>query len=182
MTGLRSHGVTLIELVVVVSILGVVALVTIPSLFSEDAKRLDVATAEIVAALRYTRSEAMRSGEVHGIKINPSSQKVEVYRPDFSLDPVGIELLTHPVDHKSYKFDFDKVVMFAGVSINKDANPFLYSDGRSKDLLFNANGLPVRIDPATATTYPLLDGAIRLDYGALQRTVHIAMNGRVNVK
>ena len=184
MRELRSHGVTLIELVVVIAILGVVALVAIPSLFSGDAKRLDVATAEVVAALRYARSEAMRSGEVHGININPSNQRVVVYRSNLSTVPVSMaEVLRHPVDHKPYDFDLDTAVMAKGVSISNDQAVFLYPDGRRNDVLFDANGLPIWINSATSATYPLFDAMVQLDYGSLRRSVRVApVTGRVSFK
>ena len=177
---LRSHGVTLVELLIVLSILGVVALVAIPNLSSGDAKRLDVATAEVVAAVRYARSEAMRSGEIHGIDISPSNQKVKVYRVSLTTDPDV--LLTHPVDKKPYEFDFDKIVMMSGVSINDAENPFLFINGYKKKLNFGANGLPGDIDTATGAINPLLAGSVRLDYGAHSRTVRISPTGRVSIE
>lgn len=183
MRELRSHGVTLIELVVVIAILGVVALVAIPNLFSGDVKRLDVAASEVAAALRYARSEALRSGEVHGVEINHATQRVVAYKADLSTEPVGMALiLTHPVDRKPYDFDFDTAVMTSGVSIGNFQKPFQFFSGREMSVLFNASGLPIWIDSTTSTTYPLLDGMVELDYGAQQRTVRVALTGRVTIE
>ena len=186
MRALRSHGVTLVELLIVVSILGIFALVAIPNLSSGGAKRLDVATAEVVAALRYARSEAMRSGEVHGIKVNHDRDKVEVYKADLSTDPVSIgELLTHPVDHKPYVFDFDTAQMTLGVSISNNDDSFRYrgDTDRNKNLLFDASGTPIWIDTDNGETYALRYGKIKLSYNELERTVWVAaVTGRVTVE
>ena len=56
----RSHGVTLVELLVVISILGVVALVAIPDFSSSKPAQLDLAANEFAAAMRFARSESMR--------------------------------------------------------------------------------------------------------------------------
>jgi prepilin-type N-terminal cleavage/methylation domain-containing protein len=52
----RSHGVTLVELLVVVSILGVVALVAIPDFSSSNPQTLDLAAEEFANAMRFARS------------------------------------------------------------------------------------------------------------------------------
>ena len=182
MRALRSHGVTLIELLVVIAILGLVALVAIPNLSSGDAKRLDVATAEVVAALRYARSQALRSGEVHGITINPGVQRVVVYRSNLSTNPVSMaEVMRHPVDHKPYDFDFDTAAMLSGVRISNGQAVFLYPDGRRNAVLFDASGVPIWIDASTSTTHPLYEGMVQLDYSGMQRTVWVApATGRVS--
>ncbi len=182
---MRSHGVTLVELLVVVSILGVVALVAIPNLSSGGAKRLDLATAEVVAAVRYARSEALRSGQIHGIQISQATQRVVVYKADLATDPVSMAvILSHPVDHKPYDFDFDTAAMTAGVSISNEDDPFVYYvAGRRKNLLFDASGQPVWIVSGTGTTWPLEDGMIQLDYRSQQRIVRVAtLTGRVSVE
>jgi type II secretion system protein H len=181
---LRSRGVTLPELLIVLTILGVVAAAAIPGFSSTDGKRLDLAAAEVAAALRYARSESMHSGEVHGIRVSTNNQRVVVYKADLATDPVSIDvILRHPVDKKPFDFDFDTAKMTAGVRIGNNLDPFLYGTGRRMSVLFDASGAPIWIVSSTSTTYPLQDGMVQLNSGNQQRIVRVApVTGRVTVE
>jgi prepilin-type N-terminal cleavage/methylation domain-containing protein len=181
---LRSHGVTLVELLVVVSILGVVALAAIPDFRSADPARLDLAAGEIAEAIRYARSEALRTGEVHGIEISQNTQRVVVYRADLAATPVGMaSILSHPVARQPFDFEVDTHPATSGVTIINAQDPFLYATGRRKNLLFDATGVPIWIVNATGTTYVLQDGLVELGYRNGKRSVRVApITGRVTVK
>ncbi len=181
---LRSHGVTLVELLVVVSILGVVALAAIPDFRSADPARLDLAAGEVAEAIRYARSESLRTGEVHGIEISQNTQRVVVYKVDLAATPVGMaSILYHPVTRQPFDFDVDARPGAGGVSITNAQDPFLYATGRRKNLLFDAMGVPIWIENATGTTYVLQDGLVELGYRNGKRSVLVApITGRVTVQ
>ena len=83
----RSHGVTLVELLVVVSILGVVALVAIPDFSSSNPQTLDLAAEEFANAMRFARSEAIRTGEPRGFRQPADTKRIRVFRPDTGTSP-----------------------------------------------------------------------------------------------
>ena len=181
---LRSHGVALPELLIVLCIMGIVAAAAIPIFSSDGTKRIDVAATEVATALRYARSEALRSGEVHGVEINQDTQHVVVYKANLTTNPVSMAaILPHPVDRKPYDLDFDTAMMTTGVIIGNDLDSFLYGAVRNKNLLFDTTGAPIWIVSSTETIHPLQDGMIRLVYGTQQRTVRVApYTGRVTVE
>jgi hypothetical protein len=71
----------------------------------------------------------------------------------------------------------------SGASIVNAQDPFLYSMGRRKNLLFDASGLPIWIVNATGTTYILQDGVVQIEIGNLTRDVRVApITGRVTLQ
>ena len=58
----RIHGYTLVEVLVVVSILGISSTVMMPDLASTQITQLEVAANEVADAIEFARSEASRTG------------------------------------------------------------------------------------------------------------------------
>ena len=164
--------------------MGVVAVAAIPDLRSGDDYRLDLAAREIAHAIRFTRSEAIRTGDVHGIQISENTQRTQVYKADLSADPVGKEYtLYHPMSKQPLDFDLDDHPLAQGVRITNTQSPFDYGSIRRKNLLFTASGNPYWIITSSNTTYPLESCAIVLGYGSGTRTVTVApITGRVTVQ
>ena len=82
-----ERGYSLIELLIVVGLLALVAALAVPAFNEPDEEALDRAAAEVVAALRFARAEAIRTSVPHGVEANPFAQRVRVYRLDESVSP-----------------------------------------------------------------------------------------------
>jgi prepilin-type N-terminal cleavage/methylation domain-containing protein len=179
-----QSGYSLPELLAVVIILGITAAVAIPDISTTDPSTLDLAAEEVAQAIRFARSEALRTGEIHGVQISQNTQRVVAYKADLTTTPVSMaSILYHPVSKQKFDYDVDTGPMTDGVSITNTQDPFLYATGRRKNLLFDITGVPIWIVNSTASTYILQDGMIQLGYGSHSRAVRVAqITGRVTVQ
>ncbi len=179
--GVVKKGYTLVEILVVVSILGVVALAAIPD-FSSNTEKLDLATAEVVQAIRFARSEAVHTGEPHGVTVTVASDRVRVARLPNPLPAPPIYDVRHPVDKKLYDLQFQSDRRLGGVDIS--AAVFNYQGGISiSGVLFSSAGVPYVPDVFLGTALMLVDGSITLSYGKEFRVIEVApMTGRVTVR
>jgi type II secretory pathway pseudopilin PulG len=178
---MRQVGTTLIELSVVVLILAVVAAAVVRSQTSADAApTLDAAAEEVAAALRFARSEAIRTAEPYGVDRVPGSQVLRVYRypPGGPVDYT----IRHPVDQRLYHLDFDADPMLNPVSVTAVA---FYYEGEGFPTSFcgflAGTGTPKKSVPPN--TLMLTAGSITLAAGGETRVVSVApMTGRVTIQ
>ncbi len=91
----RQRGYSLPELLAVVIILGIAAAVAIPDISTTNPNTLDLAAEEVAQAIRYARSESLRTGEIHGVEISQNTQRVVAYKADLTTTPVSIAC--HPL-------------------------------------------------------------------------------------
>lgn len=182
----RQAGYSLLELTFVVLILGIMAAVVVPSVFSPiDQHKLDFVAEEIAQALRFAQNQSRRTGQHYGATISQATQTITVKKWDISADPVTTELVPyHPVRKQSFVFDANGFSLASGISISNSSDVFLYdSIGRRRSLIFDPEGYPVWITNAGANIYRMLDGTVTLSDGDNQRSVVIApITGRVTVQ
>ena len=181
----RCAGYTLTELVIVVVILGIVAAIAIPTISPARDRKLDLAAEEVASAIRFAQSEAMRTGEGHGLTISQATQKVTVKNYDISVAPIiTLGTLVHPVNKQTYDFNVNTSSATNGVTISNSSDVFDYgSEGRRRSLIFDANGTPIWIVGSDPTRHLLVDGTVELSYGGQQRFVHVAqITGRVTIQ
>ena len=181
----RYHGYTLVEMLVVVTITGLVASLALPSLSTGGTTKIDLAATEVATAIRFARSEALRTGEGHGLTVSQATQQVTVKRYDLTTAPIStLGTLTHPINKHPYDFNVNTGAGTKGVVISNSQDVFDYTGlGRRRSLLFDASGTPKWIVGAGPTTYLLSDGTVELSYGNLQRQVSVSpMTGRVTVQ
>lgn len=182
---IRSRGFTITELLVVVIIIGLLAVVATPALRSSDPAKLDLAATRLAEALRFARSEAMRTGQVHSVQVRHNDEAFAAEKTDLSAEPAGAEfILRHPVTKQLYELDLDTWPPVAGVLIINPLKAFHYQGlGRRQRLMFDAQGLPIYIKPIAGETYHLTAGEIRLRVGDRQVGVTVEpYTGRVTIQ
>ncbi|MDO7710410.1 MAG: prepilin-type N-terminal cleavage/methylation domain-containing protein [Pseudomonadota bacterium] len=178
----RKHGFSLIELIIVISILGIVAAVAMPNMFLGNSQKLDVASTELADAIRFARAEAIRTGTPHGVWYFPFPTKLSVYR----LVYVGGAAIPtydvrHPVDKKLYSLDYSNNGNQAPVKIGVVTLNYGGSAINREYISFDDHGVP---NYSNGETYQMLDNAsIVLVYAGQSSMVSIApMTGRVVVQ
>ncbi len=180
-----SNGTTLINVMIVVAILSIVSFISIPSFSSSQKYKLDLAIQEIVLALRFARTEAMRTGSVYGIDIDRLSQQVTVYKADLSINPVGQEFIVyHPINKNLYDYNFVSDLNLSNIVFDNTNDPFAYTDSViRKTLLFDSKGIPFWIDVAGGTSVQLQQASVDLSYGRYSQSVQIQpYTGRIIVQ
>ena len=143
-------------------------------------QKLDVAVREVAAALRFARSEAIRTGEYYGARIAAGDERVRVYRLDTSSPPpVEDYSVTHPVDKKPYDLQLGAAPMTSGVEVFASAFLFDGSAVPLESVAFDSSGAPVSpLDLSLMNA-----GAAVLQYGSQKQWVAVAaMTGRVSVQ
>ena len=179
--GASDKGYTLVEILIVVTILGIVALVAIPN-FSSNTHKLDLAVAETVQAIRFARSEAIRTGQLCGVRVNPASDRVQLFRITSLLPPTFAYDVRHPVDKKLYDLQFQSDQQVRGIDISNVT--FQYAAAPSVEyLFFSDSGVPLTPNPLGGAAWMLTLGNITLRYGNKTSMIDIApMTGRVSVR
>lgn len=179
-----SQGYTLLELMAVVTIVSVLAAVVLPGFRPADDDRLELAAARVAEALRFARTESIRTGEVHAVEILFDTEQLIVSETDMTkaspypaatpTDPASIRI--HPITKQPFAVDFSQTL---GVDVLMA--PFSYATGDQRAVLFNAQGMPFF---KTAGTFYLLDeGLVQLELAGRQRNVRLAaMTGRVSIE
>ncbi|MGD9169627.1 MAG: hypothetical protein PVI97_06150 [Candidatus Thiodiazotropha sp.] len=179
-------GVSLVELTIVVAILGITALAMIPGYSATDTTKLDLAVNRVAEALRYARSESMRSGAIHGVLFDiddtdSSAKDIHAFKADLTISPFGnAGTLFHPLSKQTYDLWLDKGGFSKNVKFLNTANPFSFQgvDQSQKHIFFTAQGIPVYVHEGVLSRFT--SGDIQLAYGGQNRAVSIQpTTGRV---
>jgi prepilin-type N-terminal cleavage/methylation domain-containing protein len=180
-----EYGHTLVELLIVLTIMGVVAFLARP--LSEPVRpfRAEAAARDVVQALKFAQAEAQRTGEYLLVKCDVAANSVTLSRLDIGANPPAPDPaipVLHPLDKRGYKIVFDTSRSTTGVTIAGCA--FSFDDGTTvAQLAFAADGEPVNVvGNKPGDVKSLVGGAITLATGQLVRTVAVAAaNGRVSL-
>lgn len=181
----KQAAYSLLELTAIVLILSIMAAAVVPSFFASSSHKLDLVAEEIANALRFARSESLRTGEHYGATISQVTQTITIIKWDITTDPVSTELIPyHPVSKKTFQFNADGFSLAPGISINNSADIFNFdSIGKRRSVIFNQLGMPVWIMDSGNLIYRLLDSTIELTNGAEQRDITLAgITGRVTIQ
>jgi type II secretion system protein H len=176
----RQFGLTLVELVVVIGIIALIAAVAYPSLSTGSSKKLDLAAAEIAAAMRFARSESIRTGEPHGFRYIGTETRIRIYRVDTSGSPwTRVYDVYHPLTKQLHDYTISAQLLGPTGAVNRDS-VYRSTCDQPRSVYFDANGTPWCLVPETA----LLDHfTLAIELAAQTATVRVdGISGRVTVQ
>ena len=177
-----DKGITLADTMIVVAIISVFAVIAFPLYSSSSKYEVDMAAQEVSAAIQFTRSEALRTGDVYGIDINRATNQLTIYKADLSANPVAQEFIVyHPINKNLYNYKLSDDFKFSNIEISNTNDPFLFSDSiRRSTLLFTAQGVPVWIDTNSGAIHQLQSGIVSINSKSHSINVNVTpYSGRV---
>ena len=165
---LGAGGFTLTEMVVVITILGILAWVAYPKLTATSEIKLDAAARRVAADLRYAQNRSIGTRVVHGLLFEPAQARYTVYAPTPATPVID------PADRaRPLRVDFVRRVEYQGVTIASA------SFGTSPGVSFDYFGVP----RDTAGTDLAAVGRVVLSYQGLTDTILVAPGtGKVTIR
>ena len=153
-----SFGFTLLEVMIVVALLGIVLAIAVPSINSTlDEMKLDSAAQEIVTAIHYAQSLAIKEGVAYGVEFFPGTDSFRCYQKATDLT------IYNPLDKKPYVVDFAGEGHLQGVGLSTTFG--------NNEVEFNSLG------------ESSVGGSIILGYAGFQKTINVsAVIGKVSVQ
>lgn len=175
-----QQGITYIEIMIVVVILGIIAAVAMPNLSSTDPGKLDLAAQEFASAMRFARSEAIRVGEPRGFRQQSSQKRIRVFRPDIGTSPWTLNYdVYHPISKKLYDIQLDSHPFAAANTLSRNS-VFRGTCNTQGNIYFDSKGTPWCADPETVL---LKQFDITLNLGSHIRVVSLhSITGRVTIQ
>jgi prepilin-type N-terminal cleavage/methylation domain-containing protein len=164
----HAGGFSLTELVIVITMLGILAWLSYPKITAITEIRLDAAARRVAADLRYAQNRSIGTRVVHGLVFEPSLSRYTVFAPTPATP------LVDPADRaRTLRVDFTSKTEFKGVTIASA------TFGATKAVTFDYFGVPRDsggVDLASA-------GRVILTYQGLSDTVDVTPGtGKVVVR
>ena len=178
--GRRETAYTLVEILIVVSLLGIVAAVAIPNFSSVNPQPLDLAAEEVANAMRFARSEAMRLGSPIGFRQHSINKRIRVFRADTGTAPWTLNYdVHHPLSKHLYDIELDSHPFAAADSVSRN-RVYRGTCNTPGSVYFDSNGTPWCADPETVL---LEQFDVTLTLGTHTRVVSLhGISGRVTVQ
>jgi prepilin-type N-terminal cleavage/methylation domain-containing protein len=156
---MSARGFTLTELIVIISILGIVSWLAFPKMAAMDEIKLDTAGRRLANDLRYAQSLAMSKRVIHGILFDAALEKYTVFAPTAATP------ITDPADRaRGMVVDYTRKTEFKGVLIQSA------TFGTTPGVTFDYFGVP----RDTAGVDLGATGSVILTYQGQYDTVYVA--------
>lgn len=108
----QNKGFTFVEVMIVASIIGILALALVPTFSSfQDEQKLIGASSELASTLRFVSSEAIKTKIPLRVEITPATEEYLIKN-----HTTGV-LLYHPIDKKPFTTSFSSSSLYSGVDI-----------------------------------------------------------------
>jgi len=165
---MTPRGFSLTELIVIITILGILSWLAFPKMSAMDEIKLDAAARRLAGDLRYAQSLAMSRRVIHGILFDPALGKYTVFAPNAATP------ITDPADRARTMFvDYTSRTEFKGVLVQSA------TFGTTPGVTFDYFGVPrdtAGVDLSSA-------GTVVLTYQGQSDTVFVApQTGMVTVR
>mgnify|MGYP001599897740 CR=1 FL=1 len=134
------QGFTLVELLITIIIIGIVAVVTVPFLSSNDPKKLSVATQETANLLRFAMNEARRTNGYVLVDGATTPGHLILYQSTATAEvpPVaGTSVINDPLTKRHTDLDVNNNAFSGGVTLT----PQFQADGQALTRLLIGPGL-----------------------------------------
>lgn len=180
MRSTQSQGSFLTEVLIVVTILGIVAVVAVPNFSSTDPVQLKSSTKLLAEAMRFIRSESIRTGMPYGFEIQSSQKRIRLFRADIGTNPpTPVYDVYHPISKQLYDIDIDEHPFAAADAVNSSTN-FRGTCNSPTFIVFDRNGIPFCVDPMTVI---LEQASVTLTKGQSTRIAQLdGITGRVTIQ
>lgn len=132
---MRTEGFTLAELLVVILLMAALAATALPQLASQEADQLDAAEAEVRAALRFARHEALQKGTPVLVDMETQANAISVRLG--TCESPGTPL-TDPRSGRSFLVDLSQRESTRHVGLNAQVR--VAGDRSYQGLVFDATG------------------------------------------
>ncbi len=163
-----NRGISLVEMMIVASILAMAAAIVVPTFQSRDPEALEHTVSEVKQALIYARDEAIRTTLVHGLEIDDTARTVTVVQADTEVLPLAPSYnVYHPSRKQPYTLDLSPhqttvapVVVWAGNCTN-DLIILFDRYGRARcinDFSVTVDTALINVSMRNLTTSIMLDG------------------------
>ena len=174
------RGLTLLELTIAIAILALIAVIALPSSAPAKKYKLEAAAQQFADAMRFARSEAMRTGNSYGYYFRGDLKQISVYRADTGTNPwTPIYDVYHPVTKQLYTIDLSNDSVASVDSIVESSNYHGGSCTDSNYTNFSKNGIAYCNNPNNLL---LKQSTITFDVNNATREITLnGFNGRVSV-
>ncbi len=172
----------MVELLLVVAILGLIAMVAIPSFTTSDHAKLELAAEEFAQAVRFARSMAVQQGVPYGFRNAPGTEitRIRVFRLDTTTNPwVPIYDVYHPLSKNLYDIDIKTHALAYAETVSRNTR-FRGACNVTGNIYFDAHGTPWCVDPKDVLLEQL---DITFSTGPISRVVTLhGISGRVTIQ
>ena len=180
MKSYACKGLSLIEVTIYVAIVGLIAAIAIPSLSPSNKYQREAIAQQFADAMRYARSESIRTGQPHGFRFLVNQERIRVFTADTSTNPATLVFdVYHPIDKQLYDYTLPAEAWTASNPITK-TSIYRGTCDTQAIIYFDANGTPWCNDPSNI----LLDYFdLNINVGGKQIIVHLdGLTGRVTIQ
>lgn len=176
----RLDGYTLLEMMIVVGLLAIVAAIAVPSITTAEHHKLALAGSEVADAIRFAREESRRTGVIHGVSADVSTDQVRVFRLDEGPNPnLKIFDVYQPVSKQLYSVDLGQG-SHRGITLDAVNGQMVGACNDPGNIAFDSSGV-VRCTEPTATRMVDANIDLALD-GLLLKVMIDSFSGRVSVQ